>query len=452
MAGIAPHPRSGREAELPPKADLAAWLDRKAWREIIIAIPYVWLLFFFLAALLHHPRDQLRASAQVGIPPVDLARELALSSPSTITALFSTRTHLLAGYLNSLTIAGIATFFCLLIGYPMALGIARAAGAWRNVLLLLVILPFWTSFLLRVYAWIGLLGNNSWFNQGLTSIYNTFFPFGPISTHIQMMNTNFAVVLGIVYSYLPFMILPLYATLERLDYTLNEAAMDLGSQALAGVQGRHPALVDARASSPAPCWSSSRRPANLVIPTLMGRADSPMIGRVHQRRVLPEPRLADGLGGRGGAAAAAGRADHDLQSSSRPSEGGGAQMKQRSTFLLTCLVFGYAFFYIPILSMIFFSFNKSRLATVWGGFSTRMVRQALREPAGSRRGLLSLEHRRRSAPPSPPFSAPWPAWRSPASRASAAARCFPASSRRRSSCRKSSPASRCCCSSSSWSS
>ena len=110
----------------------------------------------------------------------------------------------------------------------MALGIARTGGAMRNVLLLLVILPFWTSFLLRVYAWIGLLGNSSWLNRGLTWTVNTFFPIWGEIDKIQMMNTDFAVVLGIVYSYLPFMILPLYARSSGSTPTLDEAAMDLG--------------------------------------------------------------------------------------------------------------------------------------------------------------------------------------------------------------------------------
>ena len=127
---------------------------------------------------------------------------------------------------NALT----ATVLCLITGYPMALGITRVSRSWRNILLMLVILPFWTSFLLRVYAWMGLMGSNSWFNHGLTAIYNAMAPADWQLTSIPMMNTNFAVVLVMVYSYLPFMILPLYANLEKLDTTLNEAAMDLGSR------------------------------------------------------------------------------------------------------------------------------------------------------------------------------------------------------------------------------
>jgi len=123
--------------------------------------------------------------------------------------------------LQSIGLALIVTLLALLIGYPMAYAIARTNTATRNILLLLVILPFWTSFLLRVYAWIGILKNNGLLNNALLSL-------GLIDQPIQMMQTNFAVYLGIVYSYLPFMILPLYTTLEKMDLTLIEAAADLG--------------------------------------------------------------------------------------------------------------------------------------------------------------------------------------------------------------------------------
>jgi putrescine transport system permease protein len=182
-------------------------------------------------------------------------------------------------YWNSVQMAAIATFFTLLIGYPMALGIARSSGTMRNVLLLLVILPFWTSFLLRVYAWIGLLGNNSWFNKSLTWIVNTFFPVWGTLPKIQMMNTDFAVILGIVYSYLPFMILPLFSTLERFDPTLDEAAMDLGSR-------RWQVFRDITLPLSIPGIIAGSMlvfiPATgeYVIPALMGRGDSPMIGKV----------------------------------------------------------------------------------------------------------------------------------------------------------------------------
>jgi putrescine transport system permease protein len=124
-------------------------------------------------------------------------------------------------YLNSIWVAGVSTLVCLLIGFPVAYAIARSNPSTRNILMLLVVLPFWTSFLLRVYAWIGILKNNGLLNNFLMWI-------GLIDQPIQMLQTDFAVYVGIVYSYLPFMILPLYANLEKLDLTLLEAAADLG--------------------------------------------------------------------------------------------------------------------------------------------------------------------------------------------------------------------------------
>jgi putrescine transport system permease protein len=279
MAGVAAPAgaAAGPESELPAGKGMKVWVDRKAWRDFIIAIPYVWLLFFFLLPFFIVFAMSF-ARSLIAQPPFEYDAQWPFIVFDNYHRLFTDSRYLNA-YAISIINAGFATLLCLIIGYPMALGIARARGAWRNILLLLVILPFWTSFLLRVYAWIGLLSNNSWFNRGLTSLYNTLFGvLGPIN-NIPMMNTNFAVVLIIVYSYLPFMILPLYANLEKLDYTLNEAAMDLGSKpwqvfkdvtlplSLPGIIAGA-LLVFIPASG------------ELVIPSLVGRADSPMIGRL----------------------------------------------------------------------------------------------------------------------------------------------------------------------------
>ena len=168
---------------------------------------------------------------------------------------------------------------CLLIGYPMALGLTKVDRGWRNILLMLVILPFWTSFLLRVYAWMGLMGSNSWFNNLLTDGWNWVVPQDWAIHSVPMMHSNFAVVLVMVYTYLPFMILPLYANLERLDPVLDEAAMDLGTrpfgvfwdvtlpQSIPGIiAGGMLVFIPAA--------------GELVIPTLVGDSASPMIGRV----------------------------------------------------------------------------------------------------------------------------------------------------------------------------
>jgi putrescine transport system permease protein len=128
----------------------------------------------------------------------------------------------ITAYLNSVRIAFFSTCICILIAYPMAYGVARVPQSWRNPLLLLIVLPFWTSLLLRVYAWIGLLKTNGVINNFLLSI-------GVIDSPLPMMNNAFSIYVGIVYSYLPFMLLPLYASLSRMDFTLLEAASDLGA-------------------------------------------------------------------------------------------------------------------------------------------------------------------------------------------------------------------------------
>jgi putrescine transport system permease protein len=128
--------------------------------------------------------------------------------------------------LQSLLVAGVSSICCVLIGYPMALGIARSAEKWRSLLLLLVMLPFWTGFLLRIVAWVGLLRDEGWINTALLAL-------GVIRAPIHMLYTPFAMYVGIVYCYLPFMVLPLYARLSKLDPALEEAASDLGASPLA---------------------------------------------------------------------------------------------------------------------------------------------------------------------------------------------------------------------------
>ena len=182
----------------------------------------------------------------------------------------------------SLYNAAVATVLCLLIGYPMALAITRVNKSMQRLLLMLIILPFWTSFLLRVYAWIGLMGKNSWFNKLMTSLYNIVVPSNWEVAGIQMMNTNFAVVLVLVYSYLPFMILPLYANLEKLDTTLNEAAMDLGSKPWQVFKDvtlplSIPGIIAGGLLVFIPACGE------LIIPSLVGNAGDPMLGRVIQQ-------------------------------------------------------------------------------------------------------------------------------------------------------------------------
>jgi putrescine transport system permease protein len=177
-----------------------------------------------------------------------------------------------SSYLYSLKVAAVSTLCCVLLGYPMAYAIARAGEATRPLLLMLIVLPFWTSFLLRVYAWIGLLKNNGVINNVLLSL-------GVIHHPLALLQTDFAVYIGIVYSYLPFMILPLYANLEKHDPALLEAAADLGARPL-----RAFLAITLPQSLPGIAAGSLLVfiPAvgEYVIPTLLGRPDQLMIGRV----------------------------------------------------------------------------------------------------------------------------------------------------------------------------
>jgi len=157
------------------------------------------------------------ATAQLSVPPYGPPYSF-----QNYAALFQDGLYVKA-YLGSLRIALISTVFALLLGYPMAYAIARAPAGWRNILLLLVVLPFWTSFLIRVYAWIGLLRPTGLINLLLDHL-------GIAAAPLRLINTDVAVYLGIVYAYLPFMVLPLYARLEKLDPALEEAAADLGGR------------------------------------------------------------------------------------------------------------------------------------------------------------------------------------------------------------------------------
>jgi putrescine transport system permease protein len=253
------------------------WFNRQGWRSMLIATPYVWLILFFFVPFLIVVAMSLAMRAGQS-PPFAFLDGWPYVQFHNYARLFEDDLFVRAFFI-SIYNAAIATLLCLLIGYPMALCLTRVPRSWRNVLLMLVILPFWTSFLLRVYAWMGLMGTNSWFNQGLTAAVNLFLPAEYELRSIQIMNTNFAVVLVMVYSYLPFMILPLYANLEKLDFTLNEAALDLGSKprqvfwdvtlplSIPGIIAGG-LLVFIPASG------------ELIIPSLVGNSMDPMIGRV----------------------------------------------------------------------------------------------------------------------------------------------------------------------------
>ena len=204
-------------------------LDRlqEHWKTIVIVVPFVWLLIFFLAPFFIVAKISL-AELAISSPPFTAMIEWVDGTIVTIRLVFDNFIYIFEDplysktYINSIKIAAISTLLALLIGYPIAYGIVRSNPVTKQLLLFAIILPFWTSFLLRVYAWMGLLADQGTINNLLISL-------GFIETPIRMLYTEFAVYVGIVYTYLPFMILPLYANMEKLDTTLNEAAADLGS-------------------------------------------------------------------------------------------------------------------------------------------------------------------------------------------------------------------------------
>jgi putrescine transport system permease protein len=258
-------------------ARLKAWFDRRGWADLIVGLPYVWLGLFFLLPFLIVVAMSVATKTPTA-PPFSFGGEEPWINLGGYARLLEDPLYLRA-FLISIGNAATATVFCLLLGYPMALALTRVSRSWRNILLMLVILPFWTSFLLRVYAWMGLMGKSSWFNEGLTAAWNWVVPVDWAVKSLPMMHSNFAVILVMVYTYLPFMILPLYASLERLDPSLDEAALDLGSrpwqvfldvtlpQSLPGIiAGGMLVFIPAA--------------GELVIPSLVGDASAPMIGRV----------------------------------------------------------------------------------------------------------------------------------------------------------------------------
>lgn len=250
-------------------------------KRLLIAFPYLWLVLLFLVPFGIVLKISL-SDAAISIPPYtpkfDLSQGLQGLKEFWSALDFENYTWLTQddlywkAYVSSFKIAAISTLLTLLVGYPIAYGIARAPQQWRATLVMLIILPFWTSFLIRVYAWIGILSNEGFLNRFLQWT-------GLISEPLQLLNTNIAVYIGIVYTYLPFLVLPVYSTLEKLDETLLEAAEDLGCSRLQAFWS-----VTAPLSKPgviAGCFLVFI-PAlgEFVIPSLLGGSNTLMIGKV----------------------------------------------------------------------------------------------------------------------------------------------------------------------------
>ena len=254
----------------------AAWLKRHG-KWLIILPPLLYLFIFFLIPFAYAFRISL-ADTALHVPPYSDIVSLSADSHVHFTLnlgnfkyLFADEVYGLA-YLYSLKTAFFSTLICLALGYPMAYAIARTSKSTQNILLLIIILPFWTSFLLRVYALEGIIRETGLLNTALLRL-------GLIHQPMQIMRTTAAVYLGIIYSYLPFMVLPLFATLEKLDHSLLEAAADLGSPPWR-------AFVDVTLPLSMPGVIAGSMLVfipvigEFVIPTLLGGPDNLMIGRV----------------------------------------------------------------------------------------------------------------------------------------------------------------------------
>lgn len=247
-----------------------------ALRRLAIVPPFIWLALFLLVPFLLVLKISF-ADLEFGVPPYT---PLAQLKDETLTLMLSLRGYILlftdslyiATYLSSVKMALIATVCCVLIGYPMAYYIARSSPAIRNLLLLGVILPFWTSLLLRVYAWVGILRNDGLLNNLLMGV-------GLIDSPLEIYRTDLAVYIGLVYAYLPFFVLPLYANLVKMDIRLLEAAYDLGARPIKAFF-----TVTLPLSMPGVIAGAMLVfiPAvgEYVIPEMLGGADTLMMGRI----------------------------------------------------------------------------------------------------------------------------------------------------------------------------
>jgi putrescine transport system permease protein len=245
-------------------------------RRLVPALPFLWLGLFFLVPFLIVLKISLSdpASAQPPYVPVfergEGASFFAALDLENYRTLFEDSLYWSAA-LSSVRIAAISTVLLLLVGFPVAYAMARAPESWRPALVALVILPFWTSFLIRVYAWIGILRPEGLLNQALQAL-------GLIDEPLAILNTETAVYIGIVYAYLPFMVLPLYATLEKLDHRLIEAALDLGSPPWRTFWSiTVPLALPGIVAGSLLCFIPAV--GEFVIPDLLGGSETLMIGR-----------------------------------------------------------------------------------------------------------------------------------------------------------------------------
>src|SRR5690554_6359932 len=248
-----------------------------SWRRmLVIAPPFVWLILFLLVPFLLVLKISF-ADLQFGVPPYTALAEFSDQALSVVLnlrgyALLFTDSMYVSTYLHSVKMAAVTSLFCILIGYPMAYYIARSEPATRNLLLIGVILPFWTPLMQRIDAWIGILRNDGLLNNLLLGL-------GLLDQPLEIYRTDLAVYIGLIYAYLPFFILPLYANLVKLDNRLLEAAYDLGArpwQTFLSVT--LPLSMPGVVAGAMLVFIPSV--GEFVIPEMLGGADTLMIGRV----------------------------------------------------------------------------------------------------------------------------------------------------------------------------
>lgn len=248
---------------------------------LLIGIPYLWLTVFFLLPFAIVVKIALSDSAMAMPPYVPvlniadgwrgLLSYLKQLDIENFVSVLEDSAYMVA-YLNSVKIAAVATAVSLLFGYPIAYAIASSSSSWKPTLIMLINLPFWISFLIRVYAWIVVLSKEGVLNHLLISL-------GLINEPLTILNTTFAVYLGLVYAYMPLMVLPIYATLEKLDTSVYEAARDLGCSRIGAFF--RVTLPLSRPGIIAGCFLVFiPATGEFVVPSLLGAASSPMIGRL----------------------------------------------------------------------------------------------------------------------------------------------------------------------------
>ena len=338
--------------------------------------PYVWMVLFFLVPFGFVLKISLSQTAIAQPPYVPLfdftegwaaiTAAFAQLSLDNFKLLISDSLYI-SSYLRSLVVAVTSTLILLLIGYPIAYGMARLPQRWQAIAMMLVIVPFWTSFLIRIYAWINILQHDGLLNKVLLALHL-------VSAPLVWLSTDTAMYIGIVYSYLPFMILPLYATLARMDPSLLEAASDLGASPLRAFWlVTFPLSLPGVGAGALLCFIPIV--GEFVIPDLLAGSSSMMIGQTLWLEFFTNKdwpvaaAAAVALLVLLGAALAAVRpaaAPH-----ARRSELMARKVNGISPFNITALALGMAFLYLPIVILVIYSFNASRLVTVWGGWSLR---------------------------------------------------------------------------------